>query len=114
MSLIGLVTLSSVSCVQKSYERKVTYILDVSEVKNIKTVGIRGQGKPLSWNTDLEMQPLKKDSFTVTVTCVTGYKFGQVKFVVNDEFELKEKPIRKVIFNENGETIYKATFNIEK
>lgn len=103
------------SCVQKSYERTVVFTLDVSNVKNIKTVGLRGEGKPLSWANDLGMKLIKNDSlYTISVTAVTGYKFVDVKFVVNGEFELQNKPNRRVFFNENGITNYDAIFNIEK
>lgn len=112
--LISLLFLS-LGCVQKSYEQTVVFMLDVSQVKNIKTVGIRGQGKSLSWNYDLEMKPVKKDSlYTISLTAVTGYKFIDVKFVVNGEFELQDKPNRRVYFNETRKTNYEAIFNTEK
>ncbi len=113
--IIALIALLSVSCVQKSYKREVTVILNVANVKDIKTVGLRGKGIPLSWDNDLAMSPIKKDSlYIVTFKCITGYKFGEIKFVVNDEFELKDKPNRKVYFNETGKTIYEATYDVEK
>ncbi len=111
--IIALVLLS-IGCVQKSYEREVTLLLNVSKVKDIKTVGVRGAGSPLSWDEDLAMQPIAPDSlYSVTFKCVTGYKFGEIKFVVNGDFELKEKPNRKVYFNEKGTTIYEATYDVE-
>ena len=101
------------SCVQKSYERTVKLTLDVSEIKNIKTVGVRGEEMPLSWDTDLEMKQIVPDSlYSVEVTSVTGYKFIDVKFVVNGEIELQDQPNRRIDFNENGIANYKAIFNI--
>ncbi len=115
MLIISLMAATLTSCVQKSYERTVIFTLDVSKVKNIKTVGLRGEGKPLSWENDLVMKAIKKDSlYTVSVTAVTGYKFVDVKFVVNGEFELQNKSNRRVFFNENGITNYDAVFNSEK
>lgn len=103
------------SCVQKTYERKVTFLLHTEQLKNIEKVGLRGNNRPLTWKKDLEMTAVKKDSlYSVTVTFLTGYKFAEVKFVVNDEFELQDKDNRRVVFNENGETIYEATFNKEQ
>lgn len=113
--IISLIAISVTSCVQKSYERKVTFLLHTEQLKNIEKVGLRGNNRPLTWKKDLEMTAVKKDSlYSVTVTFLTGYKFAEVKFVVNDEFELQEKDNRRVVFNENGETIYEATFNKEK
>jgi hypothetical protein len=107
--------LLSTSCVQKAYKKTVTFILNVENVKDIKTVGLRGGEKPLSWRKDLEMTPLKKDSlYTATVTFLTGYKFTEVKFVVNGEFELKDKDNRKVTYGDDDLMTYEAVYNVEK
>jgi PBP1b-binding outer membrane lipoprotein LpoB len=101
------------SCVQKSYEQIVTVFLDVSGIPNIKTVGVRGEGKPLSWDSDLPMKEIVKDSlYSVTVTAQTGYLFAEIKFLVNGEFELKEKDNRRVFFDVSRKTVYKAKFNV--
>jgi hypothetical protein len=108
---ISLLFLSS--CVQKSYEQTVELQLNVSGIKNIKTVGVRGEHKPLSWDNDLEMKPIEKDSlYTVTISGKTGYTFEELKFTVNGEFELKEKPNRRVNFDASRKTVYKAKFNV--
>ncbi len=60
--LIIMMYLSLISCVQESKKQKVTIFLDVSGLKDVKTVGIRGNDKPLSWNEDMEMEVVKKDS----------------------------------------------------
>ena len=49
--------------------------------------------------------------FQITITGETGYKFTEVKFVVNDTFEFKDKENRRVIFSEKDTTFYKAKFN---
>ncbi|WP_309608390.1 hypothetical protein [Flavobacterium sp.] len=111
---VGLLSLITTCCVQKSYKRTVNFIVDVSEVKNIKSVGIRGE-KPLDWNYDTEMKVIKKDSlYKATITFETGYKFVEMKFTVNGDYELKDQPNRKVIFFNDGETNYKAVFNVMK
>lgn len=100
------------SCVQESYNQAVTVILDVFGIKDIKSVGLRGDGIPLSWDEDFEMKPLIKDSlYTTTFSVKTGYLFAEIKFVVNGEFELKDKDNRQVYFDKSRKTIYKATFN---
>jgi len=107
-----LLSLLLTSCVQKSYKRIVVFTLDVSEIKNVKKVGIRGNDKPLSWDYDTEMKAIKKDSlYQITLTGETGYKFTEVKFVVNDTFEFKDEENRRVIFSEKDTTFYNAKFN---
>jgi hypothetical protein len=62
------------------------------------------------------MKPIVQDSlYTATATFVTGYKFIEMKFVANDNFELADKPNRRVYFTEKDTTIYNAVFdkNIE-
>lgn len=110
--LISLLLLLLASCVQKSYTKTVLVTLKVSNMKDIKSVGIRGQGKPLSWDNDYEMKPVVKDSlYTATITTVTGYKFAEIKFTVNGDFELKEQPNRRVVFSDKDTTYYNAIFN---
>lgn len=102
------------SCVQKSYKRTVVFTLDVSQVKNVKKVGIRGNDKPLSWDSDFEMKEIIKDSlYKATITGETGYLFTEIKFTVNDEFEFQNQDNRRVYFDEKKDTtFYKAVFNI--
>lgn len=103
------------SCVQKSYKKTVVVTLTVPNMRDIKTVGIRGEGKPLSWDSDFEMKPIIKDSiYTASATVVTGYKFAEIKFVVNGEFELKDKPNRRVVFSTKDTTYYNAVFDVNK
>ena len=104
------------SCVQKSYDRHVKFLLDVSHVEDVKTVGIRGSNSPLSWNKNTDMTPIVKDSlYTVLTTFNTGYLGAEVKFVVNDQFELQGQENRRFPFDEkNDTTIYQAKFDTIK
>lgn len=109
---VFLICWTALSCVQKSYDQTITVVLDVSEIPNIKTVGVRGSDKPLSWREDFEMKQLVKDSlYTVTFSGKTGLLFTEIKFVVNGEFEFKDQYNRRVFFDKSRKTIYKATFN---
>ncbi len=111
-SYILLLVFFITGCVQKTYQKTVVFELDVSQLKNIETVGIRGDDQPLSWNNSTAMTAIKKDTtYTVTTTFVTGYKFTEVKFTVNDEFELKGKDNRRINFSEKDITYYKAVFD---
>lgn len=111
LSIVFLALLSS-SCVQKTYKKTVVFSLDVSGIKNIKKVGIRGENDPLNWNYDSEMIVLKKDSlYKAIISFETGYKFAEIKFTVNDDFELKDKDNRRITFSDKDTTFYKAKFN---
>jgi hypothetical protein len=113
--IIWLAIFSLVGCVQKTKKHTVTLLLDVSEIKDIKTVGIRGTDKPFSWDYDDEMEVVKKDSlYKKTYTIETGRLCTEIKFTVNGNFELQDKPNRKIYFNQNGETVYRAKFNSVK
>lgn len=102
-------------CVQKSYKKTVVVTLTIQNMHDIKTVGIRGEGNPLSWQSDFEMKPIIKDSvYTASVSAVTGYKFAEIKFTVNGEFELKDKPNRRVVFSDKDTTYYNAVFDVNK
>jgi PBP1b-binding outer membrane lipoprotein LpoB len=102
-------------CVQKSSKKVVILKLDVSGINNIETVGVRGNEKPLSWNYDLELKPIIKDTlYSTTFSLVTGYKFTELKFTVNGQFELNDKSNRRIIFSEKDTIVYEAKFDKDK
>ncbi len=111
--ILAFAILGLTSCVQKTKSQTVILFLDVSGIKNIQNVGVRGEGKPLSWNEDLILTEVYKDSiYKTTVFGDTGRLCAEIKFTVNSEFELKEEENRKVYFDKSGTTIYKAKFNV--
>lgn len=111
--LFGLLITNS--CVQESYHQTVTVVLDVSDIPEVKSVGVRGNDKPLSWKQDFEMKPLVKDSlYTATFSGKTGLLFTEIKFVVNGDFELEDQDNRRVVFDNSRKTIYNAKFNTIK
>ena len=94
------------------YKKTIVFTLNVSGIKNNKKVAIRVRDKPLSWDYDTEMKEIKKDSlYQITLTEETGYKFTEVKFVVNDTFEFQNEHNRRVIFSENDITYFNVKFN---
>ena len=113
--IILALVFSLTSCVQKSSKKTIIVRLNVESLNGIQAVGIRGGEKPLSWDYDMELKPIKKDTlYEATFSLVTGYKFTEAKFIVNGQFELNEKPNRKIIFSDNDTTVYEARFNVEK
>ncbi len=101
------------SCVQKTYDRKVRFLVDVNQMAPIKSCGLRVSNNPLSWDQDLEMKPIVKDSlYSVAVTFNTGYLGCEVKFVVNGQFELQNQDNRRFAFDiEKDTTFYSAVFD---
>ncbi|MCU0467089.1 MAG: hypothetical protein MUF58_00690 [Arcicella sp.] len=114
ITIFGILLWAFTGCVQKTTTQTVVYKLSIKNIKDIKTVGVRGNNKPLSWQSDYPMTFDRQDStYKATVTYITGYKFTEVKFVVNDEFELADQDNRKVNFSDKDTTIYTATFNVK-
>ncbi len=94
------------SCVQQTHKRTITFMLDVSGIQNIKSVGLRGWDIPLSWDTDYPMQEMVKDSlYKVTITGETGRICTEFKFTVNGILELDGRDNRKVYFDTKNDTI---------
>jgi hypothetical protein len=108
-TVLLLILILATSCVQKTYKKTVVFTVDVSKIKNIKKVGIRGNDKPLSWDHDTEMQAIKKDRiYQITLPTETGYKFTEVKFSINDNLESNDGTNRRIVFSEKDTTFYKA------
>jgi hypothetical protein len=102
------------SCVQKTQKRTVVFILDVSKMAGVKTVGIRGWDNPLSWEKDYPMKEIIKDSlYQVTVTGETGRICTEFKFSINDKLELENKENRKLYFDTKKDTT-KVSFVFDK
>ncbi|MFN4006273.1 MAG: hypothetical protein ACK4HE_02060 [Chitinophagaceae bacterium] len=102
----------AMACVQKTHKKTVVYQLLTPNNTGIEKVSIKGSDQPLSWQQDTVLNTVVKDSlYTITITTETGYKFTEVKFLVNDVLELEGKDNRRVVFAAGDTTFYKATFN---
>ena len=108
-----IITLLACSCVQKTYKKTVVYQLLTPNDTAITKVSVKGSDKPLSWQQDSVLTAVVKDSlYTVTITTTTGYKFTEVKFLVNGVFELQNQNNRRVVFADGDTTYYRAVFNV--
>ena len=113
LTTLALLSLLLPGCVQKAADKTVVYLLDVSGHPHVQQVGLRGRDKPLSWDYDLVLTPLKKDSlYRAVVTTRTGYKITEVKFTLNGEFELKDQDNRRIEFGPRDTAVYRARFNV--
>ena len=100
---ITLLFISTIqSCVQKAYDKTVVYKLHTDGIDSIKSVGVRGGDKPLNWENDTPLKVAKDSLYETMVTYHTGYRVTEVKFVVNNDFELQNKANRRVVFSEKG------------
>lgn len=108
-----LVWLCLPGCVQKATDKTVVYLLEVSGQPAVQQVALRGRDKPLSWDRDLALTPIVKDSlYRAVVTTHTGYKATEVKLILNGEFELKDQENRRIVFGPQDTTVYRARFGV--
>lgn len=112
-SVLLLLASALQSCVQPATDKTVVYLLDVSNLPNVQQVGLRGRDKPLSWNEDLLLTPVVKDSlYRAVVTTHTGFLITEVKFTVNGEMELPNAANRRIEFSSGDTTVYRARFGV--
>lgn len=101
------------SCVQKTYLKTVIYELNTKGKTRITQVGIKGSDKPLSWDREQALVPTTDSNLYQTiVTYKTGYKFTEVKFMIDGEMELANQNNRRIVFGDSDTTLYKAVFDI--
>ncbi len=109
-----ILALTLVSCVQKAYERKVELTLRLPKKQAVTTIGVYGSGNPLSWQQPLALEPIIADSvYRVTFTSKTGYLQNELKFMVNDQWELNNQPNRILKYNTEGVTKMEVVFDRE-
>jgi hypothetical protein len=108
--MASAIILFASSCVQKTHLQTVIFKLNAKGIKNVATVGLRGE-KPLQWNQDTAMTSGSDSMYTAKVVFKTGYKFVQYKYTLNGEFELKDQENRKIYFDPSKTTMVQNDFN---
>lgn len=101
------------NCVQKVQPKSITVKVDMSEIKNVKNVGLRGVN-PLSWHETTFLSDNNSDGiYEGTFDIYTANYDVEFKFVKNtDEFELKGQNNRSLTFEYKPETIiYEVVFD---
>ncbi len=112
-----LAILALYSCVQETHDKKITFALDMSGIKEFNTVGIRGDIAPLSWQETVLLEDNDKDSiYSASVLVNTASNQLNFKFVINDmEFELEGQDNRSLPFYYKQEEIeYTTSFDSDK
>ncbi len=104
------------SCVQETHLKTVTFQVDMKGIENVSDVGIRGSFTPNQWTETVPLTDEDGDSiYEGTFSQKTAINQFQFKFVnQNEDYELKGKDNRVLVFKYEPETIiYKGVFNDE-
>jgi len=116
MTLVTILLLTIVACVQETHTKTVTFKLDMNAIHNVSNVGIRGQFTNPPWEVTVPMTDENKDGiYETTVSDKTAQNSVEFKFVnQGDEYELKDKDNRVIKFTYKPENIvYRAVFDKE-
>ncbi|MFK8059533.1 MAG: hypothetical protein AB8B78_05515 [Polaribacter sp.] len=114
---IIILLISFSSCVQKEHQKKVTFYVDTNGIEDVKSIGIRGDFLPNKWRKTVLLTDENNDGiYEITFSEKTAAYGIEFKFVKNEnEFELKGKDNREIVFKYEPETIvYTTKFNQEK
>ena len=112
--LLGLVFSS---CVQETHVKKVSFQIDMKNVQDFETVGIRGDIKPLSWQETTFLNDVDQDSiYSTTLEFDTASNQLNFKFVIDGEvFELEGQDNRALPFEYRPEELnYSTAFDQEE
>lgn len=113
-ALFFILAMTLVSCVQKAYDRKVELTLRLPKKQKVTSIGVYGSGNPLSWQQPMALQPIIADSvYQVTFTSKTGFLATELKFMVNEQWELNNQPNRILKYNTKGVTKMEVVFDRE-
>ena len=113
-ALLVLFNFLMTACVQKTYKKTVTFIVDTQSDSTISNLFIRGDFDPLNWEDNIVLEDKNCDGiYSSTITFDTPFDFVDFKFVKNDaEFELMDKDNRRVNFNGLDSITYTAIFDV--
>ncbi|WP_299763928.1 hypothetical protein [uncultured Dokdonia sp.] len=108
-----LVLISLVSCVQEEHLKTVTFKVDMTAVKPISQVGVKGEFTNPPWKEILPLTDTNRDGiYELTVSQTTAVSNVEFKFVHNGIYELLGKDNRKLHFEYKPETlVYEGVFN---
>jgi len=112
-TLAPIILILLMAGVQDTKLQTITVQVTLPKKTAVKSMGVRGGDQPLSWDTDLPMREVIKDSvYTTQFQINTGFNFTRIKFALNGEIELNGKDNRKIKLSENStSTSYKAVYD---
>lgn len=107
---ILFITLITSYCNAQEYE--ILFKVDASEEKSIKTLGLRGNTKPLSWKEGYPMTDEDGDGiYEATVKFKTSSKNLRYKFTIDKRLELEGSDNRTLWFKKGEKTIAEHIYN---
>ena len=113
-SIVVIISLISLcNCVQKAHPKTIIVKVDMSNIEDVSSVGIRGNN-PLSWDETTFLNDDDADGiYEGTFDIYTANYDIEFKFLKNnDQFELEGQNNRSLKFEYKPETIeYKAVFD---
>lgn len=103
----------AVSCVQPVKKHTITFRLSAKGIPSASQVSVVGGDKPLSWDKGLALRydSLGKN-YTATITVLTGYRYTEYKYKVDDSFELEGQGNREATLSTDGNTVLTDTLNV--
>lgn len=114
LTLLIIITLLSVSCVQERHQKSITFKVDMRSVENVNNVGVRGNFTDQPWSETVLFSDDDNDGiYETTISRETAFNSIQFKFVNQlEDYELKDADNRILEFEYKPETIiYEAKFN---
>lgn len=114
LTLLILIVLFSVSCVQERHQKTITFKVDMRHIENVNNVGMRGNFTDQPWSETVLFNDTDNDGiFETTITRETAFNSIQFKFVNQlEDYELKGANNRILEFEYKPETIiYEAKFD---
>ncbi|WP_299677203.1 hypothetical protein [uncultured Tenacibaculum sp.] len=111
---IAIITFGLIGCVQKQHIKTVTLKVDVRDIADVKTIGVKGDFTDPRWKVEVPLTDEDKDGvFETTLTQKTAVYAIQFKVIKNGSiYELKGKPNRVLQFEYKPETIiYEVKYN---
>ncbi|MDI9869781.1 DoxX family protein [Flectobacillus roseus] len=113
-SFLPIVLVLLMAGVQDTKSHTVIVQVTLPHKTSVKTIGVRGNDTPLSWDTDLVMKEVIKDSvYTAQFKINTGFNFTKIKFVLNGVIELENQENRYILLDDKTlNTSYKAVYDV--
>ncbi|PTX61605.1 hypothetical protein C8N46_104248 [Kordia periserrulae] len=114
---VTLVLFTTVSCVQETHQKNITFKVDMNAVENVQNVGIKGNFTNPSWQKMIPLTDENNDGiYEVTIRRKTASNTVEFKFVnQNEQYELRNQPNRSLQLEYKPETIsYETAFDVQE
>ena len=116
ITIICLLLISLVSCVQEEHLKTVTFTVDMRGVASVSEVGMKGEFTNPSWKVIVPLTDQNNDGiYETTLSQTTAVSNVEFKFVHNGVYELQGQKNRTLRFEYKPETrTYTAVWNTPK